>query len=86
MVIDYSSRARKNIKKILLSDARVGRSMELRLEELAHNPIPPFAKVMLGHPEGTYRIPFYGDYGRIVYFFDGDDLKILAVGPRENFY
>ena len=45
MVIDYSSRARKNIKKILLSDARVGRSMELRLEELAHNPIPPFAKV-----------------------------------------
>ena len=54
MVIDYSSRARKNIKKILLSDARVGRSMELRLEELAHNPIPPFAKVdSLGIPKGN---------------------------------
>ena len=86
MVIDYSSRARKNIKKILLSDARVAGSLEKRLKELSHNPIPPYAKAMKGKYQGTYRIPFYGDYGRIIYRIDDDGLRILEVYAREGSY
>ena len=41
---------------------------------------------MKGKYQGTYRIPFYGDYGRIIYRIDDDGLRILEVYAREGSY
>ena len=41
---------------------------------------------MKGFPDGTYIVPFAGDYGRIVYYAAPGNATILAVGPRENMY
>ena len=86
MAVRFTRRALKSTRKIRKSDARIGKSLDGRIGELQQNPVPPAAKAMKGMPEGTYRIAFGGDYGRIVYFVDGGDLEILAVGPRENIY
>ena len=86
MAINFTRQALKDTRKIRNSDARIGKSLDKRIGELQKTPVPPAAKLMKNMPEGTYRIAFGGDYGRIVYFVDGDDLEILAVGPRENIY
>ncbi|MGI9338990.1 MAG: type II toxin-antitoxin system RelE family toxin [Gammaproteobacteria bacterium] len=86
MAVRFVRQAEKNARKILHSDARIAASLHKRISELQQNPVPPAAKAMKNMPAGTYRIAFGGDYGRIVYFVDGDDLEILAVGTRQNIY
>ena len=86
MAISFTRRAVKSVRKIEHSDARVAKAMHRRLEELSQNPIPPAAKPMKGFPDGTYVVPFAGDYGRIVYYAASGNPAILAVGPRENMY
>lgn len=68
------------------ADARVGRQIKQRINELRETPKPHAAKPMKGYPDGTYIVPFDGNRGRIVYYVGADCLKILAVGQRENFY
>lgn len=86
MAVKFTRQALKSTRKIRQSDARIGKSLDGRIGELQKKPVPPAAKAMKNMPEGTYRIAFGGDYGRIVYFVNGDDLEILAVGPRQNMY
>ena len=86
MRIKLSRHAQKSASKIEKSDLRIAAALRRQIEGLRKNPIPPAAKPMRGTPEGTYIIPFGGDYGRIVYFHAGDHLQIIAIGPRENIY
>jgi len=82
MAVKFTRQAKKAAKKILNADARIAENLHKRICELEQNPFPPSAKLMKNAPEGVYRIAFSGDYGRIVYYVDGDDLHILAVGPQ----
>ena len=73
-------------EKIEKSDRRIAKSLNKRINELRKNPMPPSALLMKGE-EFVYRIPFHGDYGRIIYRVISDTkVKILLIDTREKIY
>ena len=74
----FARRALEKTDKIRTSDRRI--------DELRANPTPPSARQMQGE-EFVYRIPFHGDYGRIIYRIISESrIKILLIGTREDVY
>ena len=86
--ITFTRRADKSISKIEKSDRRIFEALKQRFKNLGENPEPPDAKQLKGPgPMLLYSIPFYGDYGRIIYWFASDEeIEILMVGSREEIY
>ena len=73
-------------EKIEKSDRRIAKSLNKRINELCENPTPPSALQMKGE-EFVYRIPFHGDYGRIIYEIVSDtEIEILLIDTREKIY
>ena len=84
--IVLARRALAKAEKIGKSDRRIAKSLDRRIDELRENPIPPSARKMEGE-EFVYRIPFHGDYGRIIYEIISDArIEILIIGTREEVY
>ena len=84
--IAFEERAMDKAEKIEKSDRRIEESLNRRINELRANPTPPSARQMQGE-EFVYRIPFHGDYGRIIYRVISDaQIKILLIGTREDVY
>ena len=73
-------------EKIRTTDRRIAKSLKRRIDELRENPTPPSARQMKGE-EFVYRIPFHGDYGRIIYEIVSDtEIEILLIDTREKIY
>ena len=84
--IAFAERAMDKAEKIEKSDRRIEESLNRRINELRANPTPPSARQMQGE-EFVYRIPFHGDYGRIIYRVISESrIKILIIGTREEVY
>ena len=86
MAVEFTPRAIKAARKLEQSDRRVAEAMHKRFDELGKNPVPLAAKRVEG-AENVYTIPFFGDYGRIIYRITPDGhAKIVLIGPRESVY
>ena len=84
--VAFSGRALEKTEEIRTSDRRIAKSLKRRIDELRENPTPPSALLMKGE-EFVYRIPFHGDYGRIIYRVISDTkVKILLIDTREKIY
>ena len=76
--IEIAKRAAKLLARLLPKHAR---QLAIKIQDLRMNPAPHDSKLLKGH--APYRRADMGEY-RIIYFVQGDILKIDLVGKRND--
>lgn len=79
--IDPSRQAQKFLRQLERSNAKHARQIAEKLAALLLDPVPPDSLAMVNM--APYRRAAVGEY-RIVYFVDGESLKIVVVGRRND--
>lgn len=78
---DVSRQADKFLDRLLRFNAKHARQVLSRIDALCEEPAPPDTLALKGLE--PYRRAISGEY-RIVYFVDGEMLRIIAIGRRND--